>query len=110
MSSSKIICERDRTEGSTSMRVVTIPWLLALLLSLSFVSAGTSAQTTSTSSTTTSSQPQKGADVLVHARTLYSQEGPKAALPEFEKALALFRSENDRLDEAITIGLIGNCY
>ncbi|MGI9166062.1 MAG: CHAT domain-containing protein [Pyrinomonadaceae bacterium] len=32
------------------------------------------------------------------------------ALPEFEKALALFRADKDRLGEAITLGLIGNCY
>jgi CHAT domain-containing protein/Tfp pilus assembly protein PilF len=48
--------------------------------------------------------------VLVHARELYSTEGARAALPEFEKALALFRKEGDRKNEAITIGLIGNCY
>src|SRR6266436_10065010 len=49
-------------------------------------------------------------DALVRARELYSTEGARRALPEFEKALALFRSEGDRKGEAITIGLIGNCY
>lgn len=32
------------------------------------------------------------------------------ALPEFENALALFRKDGDRKGEAITLGLIGNCY
>ncbi|MBA2702848.1 MAG: tetratricopeptide repeat protein [Blastocatellia bacterium] len=53
---------------------------------------------------------QKAADVLNAARKLYSEEGPKVAFPEFENALTLFRNEKDRLGEAITIGLIGNCY
>jgi CHAT domain-containing protein len=48
--------------------------------------------------------------VLAHARELYSGEGPRAALPEFEKALALFQKEGDKKGEAITLGLIGNCY
>ena len=52
----------------------------------------------------------KAADVLVSARTLYAQEGPTKSLPEFERALALFQKEGDRKGEAITIGLIGNCY
>ncbi|MEO7970289.1 MAG: CHAT domain-containing protein [bacterium] len=53
---------------------------------------------------------QKAAEVLSSARKLYAEEGPKVAFPEFEKALTLFRNEKDRLGEAITIGLIGNCY
>jgi CHAT domain-containing protein/Tfp pilus assembly protein PilF len=52
----------------------------------------------------------KAADVLANARTLYAQEGPTKSLPEFEKALVLFQKEGDRKGEAITIGLIGNCY
>ena len=56
------------------------------------------------------SQAPKGADVLTAARQLYTHEGPNKALPEFEKALALFRAEGDRKGEAITIGLLGNCY
>lgn len=54
--------------------------------------------------------PSNANDVLAHARELYSTEGPKVALPEFEKALALFRKDNDMKGEAITLGLIGNCY
>src|ERR1043166_7487403 len=49
-------------------------------------------------------------ELLAHAQELYRSEGPKAALPEFEKALALFQKGNDRKGEAITLGLIGNCY
>jgi CHAT domain-containing protein/Tfp pilus assembly protein PilF len=47
---------------------------------------------------------------LSHARSIYSQQGPKAALPEYERVLAEYRSANDRRGEAITLGLIGNCY
>jgi CHAT domain-containing protein/Tfp pilus assembly protein PilF len=53
---------------------------------------------------------QKAGDVLAHAKQLYSEEGARVALPEFEKALELFRREKDRKGEAITLGLIGNCY
>src|ERR1041385_7926365 len=49
-------------------------------------------------------------ELLAHAKELYSSEGPKAALPEFEKALTLFQKNQDRKNEAITLGLIGNCY
>jgi CHAT domain-containing protein/Tfp pilus assembly protein PilF len=47
---------------------------------------------------------------LAHARTVYSQQGPKAALPEFEEVLAQYRSAHNRRGEAITLGLIGNCH
>ncbi|MFS8085625.1 MAG: tetratricopeptide repeat protein, partial [Acidobacteriota bacterium] len=57
-----------------------------------------------------SAKIEKAAEVLARARQLYSEEGARAALPEFEKALALFRRDADRKGEAITIGLIGNCY
>ena len=57
----------------------------------------------------TQSSP-KAADVLAAAKNLYSEEGPAKALPEYEKALALFRQEADRKGEAITIGLMGNAY
>src|SRR5262245_59261377 len=55
-------------------------------------------------------RPEKGADVLARARDLYNREGPKLALPEYEKALALLQAEGDKKNEAITLGLIGNCY
>ena len=57
-----------------------------------------------------SAKTERASDVLVHARQIYSEEGARPALPEFEKALALFRKEGDRKGEAITLGLIGNCY
>ena len=50
------------------------------------------------------------ADVLANARKIYIEEGPSKALPEYEKALALFQKEQDRKNEAITVGLIGNAY
>ena len=53
---------------------------------------------------------QSAADVLSQAKKLYSEEGPKVAFPMFEKALMLFRNQGDRKGEAITLGLIGNCY
>ncbi len=53
---------------------------------------------------------EKATDVLARGRKLYSEEGPRVALPEFEKALALFRQQKDRKGEAITLGLIGNCH
>jgi CHAT domain-containing protein/Tfp pilus assembly protein PilF len=71
------------------------------------------AQTTtaaSSSSPTIKEAQLTATEVLAHARELYSTEGPKVALPEFEKALALFQKESDKKHEAITLGLIGNCY
>ena len=53
---------------------------------------------------------EKASEVLARARRLYSEEGARVALPEFEKALAVFRQQKDRKGEAITLGLIGNCY
>jgi CHAT domain-containing protein/tetratricopeptide (TPR) repeat protein len=47
---------------------------------------------------------------LAHARNVYAQQGPKAALPEYESLLADYRKVGDRRGEAITVGLIGNCY
>ena len=41
---------------------------------------------------------------------IYSQQGPKAALPQYERVLASYRQSGNKLGEAITIGLIGNCY
>jgi CHAT domain-containing protein/Tfp pilus assembly protein PilF len=49
-------------------------------------------------------------DVLAHAKLTYSQQGAKAALPEFEQVLESYRKAGDRRGEAITTGLIGNCY
>ena len=49
-------------------------------------------------------------DVLARAKQVYTEDGPKPALPVFERALALYRAAGDRRGEAITLGLIGNCY
>src|SRR6476469_8841077 len=55
--------------------------------------------------------PQPSADdILANAKQLYAKEGPRIALPEFEKAMAQFRKDRNKKGEAITIGLIGNCY
>ena len=55
--------------------------------------------------------PQSSAyDILNNAKQLYANEGPKVALPEFEKALSQFRQDKDKKGEAIALGLIGNCY
>jgi len=55
-------------------------------------------------------KPTPGADLLAKARKTYAEQGAKTALPEFEAALAAFRVAGDGRNEAITIGLIGNCY
>lgn len=47
---------------------------------------------------------------IAHARQIYSQQGPTAALPEFERVLAIFLASKDRRREAITLGYMGNCY
>ncbi|MGE5141479.1 MAG: CHAT domain-containing protein, partial [Rudaea sp.] len=44
------------------------------------------------------------------AEKLYTEHGPHAALPEYERVLALYRQTSDRRGEAIVLGLIGNCY
>src|SRR5438270_6506128 len=49
-------------------------------------------------------------DLLAHAKSVYSSTGPSAALPKYEKALAAYRALQNRHGEAITLGLIGNCY
>src|SRR3989304_7170141 len=49
-------------------------------------------------------------EVAARAREIYAREGPRAALPEFERALALFRQGDDRRGGATVPGLIGHCY
>ena len=49
-------------------------------------------------------------ELLAHAKNVYSSAGSSAALPEYEKALAAYRALQNRHGEAITLGLIGNCY
>jgi CHAT domain-containing protein/Tfp pilus assembly protein PilF len=86
--------------------IVLVACYLALLISVS-----AQAPSVATSSPIVDETTRRNAnDVLAHARELYATEGPKAALPEYEKALTLFRKDNDKKGEAITLGLIGNCY
>ena len=57
-----------------------------------------------------STPQEKPDDVLVRAKQLYTEEGAKTALPVYERALALYQAAGDARGEAITLGLIGNCY
>jgi CHAT domain-containing protein/Tfp pilus assembly protein PilF len=55
--------------------------------------------------------PANSADeLLAKARQLYTQEGPTPALPQFEKALEMYRAANDRRATAVTLGYIANCH
>ena len=86
---------------------------IILILAVSLLPFAARAQTANVSANgvgNTTAKVEKAAEVLSRAKTLYSEEGPKVAFPEFEKALTLFRNEADRSGEAITLGLIGNCY
>jgi CHAT domain-containing protein/tetratricopeptide (TPR) repeat protein len=53
---------------------------------------------------------EKQGDALAHARQIYTEQGARLALPEFERALTLYQASGDRHGEAVTLGLIGNCY
>lgn len=57
-----------------------------------------------------SSNSNGAQESLTEARKIYSEQGPRAALPKFEQTLALFRENGDRRGEAISLGQIGNCY
>ena len=75
-----------------------------------FFSASVCAQSPAPPAAASQLATEKAEDVLKRARQLYIEEGPKIALSEFERALAIFRAAGDRRGEAITVGLIGNCY
>lgn len=49
-------------------------------------------------------------ELLNQGTQLYTEEGPKVALPLLERALDGFRVNNNRHGEAVTLGLIANCY
>ncbi len=55
-------------------------------------------------------QADSAEELLTAARQLYLEEGPQAALPQFERVLALYRAASDPRGEAITLGYIGNCH
>lgn len=57
-----------------------------------------------------SAQIENPDEVLARARQVYTEQGPRSALPEFERALGLYRKAGNRQGEAITLGYIGNCY
>ena len=63
---------------------------------------------TALSQTATPSTPAQ--ELLTKGKQLYTQEGPKAALPQFEEAIKMFRSSNDRHGEAVALGYIANCH
>ena len=62
------------------------------------------------SAATTAQNATFADQLLAHAKSVYSSSGPSPALPEYEKALAAYRADQNRHGEAITLGLIGNCY
>jgi CHAT domain-containing protein/Tfp pilus assembly protein PilF len=49
-------------------------------------------------------------DLLTKAKQTYTQDGPKAALPQFEAAHRIFQASKDGHGEAVTLGYIANCY
>jgi len=59
---------------------------------------------------TTAQNGTSADELLAHAKGVYSSTGPSAALPEYEKTLAAYQELKNRHGEAITLGLIGNCY
>jgi hypothetical protein len=44
-------------------------------------------------------------ELLIHARQTYTQQGPKAALPEFEQALTTFRETKGPQARSHHVGL-----
>ena len=54
--------------------------------------------------------PSNPDELIAKARQAYTQQGARAALPEFEHILAIFRESKDHRREAITLGYMGNCY
>ncbi len=48
-------------------------------------------------------------DLLAKGKQAYTQEGPASALPQFQKALAIYRAANDQHNEAKTLGYLANC-
>jgi CHAT domain-containing protein len=55
-------------------------------------------------------QAESGDALVARGRQLYGEQGPKAALAEFEKALRLFQEAKDRRGEALALGYIGLCH
>jgi CHAT domain-containing protein/tetratricopeptide (TPR) repeat protein len=53
---------------------------------------------------------QTADQLLAEARKAYTEQGASIALPLYERTLAAYQAAHDRHGEAITLGLIGNCY
>ena len=54
-------------------------------------------------------EPLHADELVASGVQAYTQDGPTAALPQFEKALAMYRSANDKQNEAIVLGYLANC-
>ena len=54
-------------------------------------------------------EPLHADELVASGVQAYTQDGPTAALPQFEKALAMYRSANDKQKEAIVLGYLANC-
>jgi CHAT domain-containing protein/tetratricopeptide (TPR) repeat protein len=54
--------------------------------------------------------PVRPNELLASAKEAYTQQGPAAALPQFEKALTIFRGAHDERNEAVTLGYLANCH
>ena len=74
--------------------------IIELVLSLSVLACTSAAQ---------DAQPS-AQNLLATAKQAYTQDGPKAALPQFEEALKMFRAGKDHHGEAVTLGYVANCY
>jgi len=55
-------------------------------------------------------QPSPADELLAHAREAFFQQGARTVLPDFERALALYRKAGNRRGEAIALGYIGYSY
>ncbi|MHB8654055.1 MAG: CHAT domain-containing protein [Terriglobia bacterium] len=55
-------------------------------------------------------QAPSAEEILAHARQTAAQGDPRAALPEFDRALALYQTQHDPHGEAQTLNAIGNTY
>jgi CHAT domain-containing protein/Flp pilus assembly protein TadD len=55
-------------------------------------------------------QGQTADEILAHARQMSKQGDSQSALPEFDRALALYRENKDRHGEAQALNEIGNTY
>lgn len=64
---------------------------------------------TATASAAQSTDSPRADQLLAEARETYTQQGPEEALPQFEKALAMFRDAHDARGEAVTLGYVANC-